>query len=132
MRNLWLLWLFVLWLPADTIRWMGSFDAALKESQKTGKPMLVLLVTRDCSPCRDVVVELSRANDVAELVNAKTVPVIVTKENEDYPIELLYTLEFPTLFLLSPEETFLMEPVRGEIEAPLLRRRLEEKLLHER
>ena len=131
-RNLWLLWLFALWLQAETIHWMGSFDAALKEAQSTGKPMLVLLVMHDCPPCRNQLASMSKENRIVELVNGKTIAVIVTKENEDYPIELLYTLEFPTLFLLSPEENFLMEPLRGETETPLLRRCLEEKLLNER
>jgi len=44
----------------------------------------------------------------------------VTRENEDYPIELLYTLEYPTIFLLSPEEVLLKPPVSGAVDPALL------------
>ena len=117
---------------AEMIHWIGSFDAALETSQARNRPMLVLLVKRACPPCRNLLAEGLRDERVVDLVNKHTIPVIVTKENEDYPIELLYTLEFPTLFLLTPDETFLAEPLRGEIDAPLLRRWLEEKLSYER
>jgi len=119
-------------LAAGPIRWQGSFDAARQRAEEERKPLLVLLVKRECDACRKAVAAMNGDGPLARLVNGRTIPVLVTKENEDYPIELLYTLEFPTLFLLSPEETFLAEPVRGEIDASGLRRLLEEELPDER
>jgi thioredoxin-related protein len=115
-------------LHADMIHWMGSFDTALEKARRDRKPMLIVVVRHGCSQCRELFATTFRDNEIVQLVNNKTVPVIVTKENEDYPIELLYTLEYPTLFLLSPEENFLAEPIKGAADASLLK----EKLLNER
>ncbi|BDY13650.1 thioredoxin family protein [Hydrogenimonas cancrithermarum] len=119
--------LLTIQLFADTIQWMGSFDKALVLAQQSGKPMLVVLVTRECGACRELFATTFRDKDVVDLVNEKTIAVIVTEENEDYPIELLYTLVYPTLFLLSPQEVFLKEPLRGTVDASLLK----EKFLNE-
>ena len=132
MRLIVICFLIAVSATAEMIHWIGSFDAALEMSQARNRPMLVLLVKRACPSCRNLLATALRDEAVVSVVNARTVPVIVTKENEDYPIELLYTLEFPTLFLLTPDETFLAEPLRGEIDAPLLWRWLEEKFPYER
>jgi hypothetical protein len=127
------IWLFALSLAgAGHIGWYGDFDRALERARKSGRPMLVVLVKRGCAPCGRLVASLAADEALSRLIEEKTVPVLVTKENEDYPIELLYTLEYPTLFLLSPEENFLMAPMRGEADPSLLRRRLEKELFDER
>ncbi|BBG65254.1 hypothetical protein NNO_0551 [Hydrogenimonas sp.] len=114
-------------LEASTIRWYGTFDAALEASRSSGKPMFVVLVERGCGECRQLFVSALRRERIVRLVNGKTIPVIVTKENEDYPIELLYTLEYPAIFLLSPREVLLKPPVTGAVDAALL----EEKIFDE-
>ncbi|WP_201353659.1 DUF255 domain-containing protein [Hydrogenimonas urashimensis] len=119
-------------VAAERVHWYGRFDAALEVSQRTKKPMLVLLVTKECDACRHLLVKTFGDSQIAHLVNENAIAVIVTKENEDYPIELLYSTRFPTLFLLSPEENFMMEPLRGEVDKALLRRILEEKFSNER
>ncbi len=113
---------------AQTIRWHGSFDSALEVSQKENKPMFVVLVSRGCLECRELFATTLREKKIVVSINEKMVPVIVTKENEDYPIELLYTLEYPAIFLLSPEEVLLKGPLCGVVDAALL----EKELLDER
>jgi hypothetical protein len=117
---------------AGHIGWYGDYDRALEMAQKSGRPMLVVLVKRSCAPCGRLVASLADHEALSRLIDEKTVPVLVTQENGDYPIELLYTLEYPTLFLLSPEENFLMAPMRGETDPSLLRRRLEKEVFDER
>ncbi len=119
--------LCALWLQAETIRWYGSFDRALEASQRSGKPMFVVLVSRGCAECRELFATTLRDGKIVRRVARSYVAVIVTKENEDYPIELLYTLVYPTIFLLSPEEVLLKPPLSGMVDARLL----EEKLLDE-
>lgn len=116
---------------AEPISWYGDFDRALRVSRQSGRPMLVVLVERGCRPCGDLLRRLASDGELVATISERTIPVLVTRENEDYPVELLYTLEYPTLFLLSPEETFLGEPVRGEVHLSVLRRLLEEELPHE-
>jgi hypothetical protein len=120
------------WVWAGHIGWYGSFDKALQKARSCAKPMLVVLVRRDCPPCGELVAALAADGLMARLIDEKTVPVLVTKEYENYPIELLYTLEYPTIFLLSPEETFLMVPMQGSADLLRLRRRLEKEVSDER
>jgi hypothetical protein len=122
LATLWLAWAVAV---AGHIGWGGDFDRALEASRKSGKPMLVVLVKRGCAPCGRLVAAMAADEALSRLIREKTVPVLVTKENEDYPIELLYTLAYPTIFLLSPEETFLTAPIRGE-DLSALRRALRE------
>ena len=96
------------------IRWHGVFDRALEESRATGRPMLVLLVRRNCAPCSRMVAKAMGDERVVRWVKEHAVAVLVTEGVGDYPIEMLYTLEVPTLFLLTPQETFLRPPLRGE------------------
>ena len=111
-------------LQASTIRWYGSFESALRASQSAKRPIFVVLVERDCDECRRLFVETLMQERIVRLVSEKTVPVIVTRENEDYPIELLYTLEYPTIFLLSPEEVLIKPPLSGKVDAALLEKEI--------
>ncbi len=117
-----------IFLYGDTIRWYGSFDGALSTSLKSQKPIFVVLVERGCDECRELFTEVLMQKHIVEIVNTKTVPVIVTKENEDYPIELLYTLDFPAIFLLSPQEVLLKPPLTGKVDAALLEKELFDEL----
>ncbi|MCF6200869.1 MAG: thioredoxin family protein [Hydrogenimonas sp.] len=107
-----------------TIRWYGDFDEALKASQSSRKPLFVVAVERGCSECRELFATTLMRKSVVAIVNSKTVPVIVTKESENYPIELLYTLSYPAIFLLSPDEVLLKGPITGAVEAALLEKEL--------
>ena len=116
---------------AEPVRWQGKFDRALALSRQSGKPMLVLLIKRECEACKEAVATINADAALSRAINTRTVPVVVSKEYEDYPIELLYTLEFPTLFLLSPDERFAAEPMRGGVSLARLRAWLEEEGLDE-
>ncbi len=111
-------------LQASTIRWYGLFESALRVSQAEKRPMFVVLVERECDECRRLFATTLMQKRIVRLVNEKTVPVIVTRENEDYPIELLYTLDYPTIFLLSPEEVLLKPPISGAVDAALLEKEI--------
>ncbi len=111
-------------LQAATIRWYGSYESALRASRAESRPMFVVLVERGCDECRRLFVESLMQERIVRLVNEKSVPVVVTRENEDYPVELLYTLEYPTIFLLSPEEVLLKPPLSGAVDATLLEKEI--------
>ena len=125
LATLWLAWAVAV---AGHIGWGGDFDRALEASRKSGKPMLVVLVKRGCAPCGRLVAAMAADEALSRLIGEKMVPVLVTKENEDYPIELLYTQVYPTIFLLNPEEIFLMAPIEGERTTAKLYQRLRTSL----
>ncbi len=108
-------------LAGEWVHWLGDYRQALKVSQKTGRPLLVLMVSKDCGGCRKVLTTAFRDTQVAAWVNRHTVPVIVTKEFGNYPVEMLYTLDYPTLFLMDSEERFLKKPLKGAVEGRSLR-----------
>jgi thioredoxin-related protein len=116
MRSLLFLLIFSLSLNADHISWLGNYDTALEKAKKEQKPMMVLLVKKDCKPCNEIIVKNFINRDYIEALNEKYVAVMVTYEGRtSYPIELFYSTVFPTLFFVSSrDEHFLEEPLYGE------------------
>ena len=110
---------FILFLPlfANHISWMGDYSKALLRAKKEHKPLMVLLVKRDCSECNRVISKLFMNQSYIDNLNTKVISVIVTKDSKTaYPIELLYSTHFPTLFFVnSKDEVFLSEPFYGVI-----------------
>ena len=105
--------LFVSFGNANHISWLGDYDKALEKAHKEQKPMMVLLVKKDCKRCNEVIVEYFMNRDYVDALNEKYISVIVTYEGRlTYPIELFYSTTFPTLFFVdSKDESFLREPV---------------------
>ena len=99
-------------MNADHIHWLGNYDKALQKAQKEHKPLMVLLVKKECTSCNDVIKKSFMGQEYVKHLNQKFVSVIVTYEGrESYPIEMFYSTSFPTLFFVSSEtEQFLSEP----------------------
>jgi len=112
MRLLFLL-LFATTIYANHIAWLGSYDDALRLAKIESKPLMVLLVKKECKRCNDFIVDYFMNRDYISQLNEKVVSVIVTYEgSSSYPVELFYSTTFPTLFLVdSSDESFLMEPL---------------------
>lgn len=112
---LFLLFFFTLSINADHIHWMGNYDKALQKAQKEHKPLMVLLVKKECPSCNDVIKDAFMGQEYVKYLNQKFVSVIVTYEGrESYPIEMFYSTSFPTLFFVSSQtEGFLSEPLYG-------------------
>ncbi|MEA3432992.1 MAG: DUF255 domain-containing protein [Campylobacterota bacterium] len=115
-KILFTLWLITLSINADHIHWMGNYDKALRKAQKEHKPLMVLLVKKECPSCNDVIKDSFMGQGYIKYLNQKFISVIVTYEGrESYPIEMFYSRSFPTLFFVkSQTETFLSEPLYAE------------------
>jgi len=107
------LFFLTLSINADHIHWMGNYDKALQKAQKEHKPLMVLLVKKECPSCNDVIKETFMGQEYVKHLNQNFVSVIVTYEGrESYPIEMFYSTNFPTLFFVSSQtETFLAKPL---------------------
>ena len=112
-----IVWFFTIFINAEHIRWMGNYDKALQKAHKEHKPLMVLLVKKECPSCNDVIKDSFMGQEYVKLLNQKFVSVIVTYEGrESYPIELFYSTNFPTLFFVNSQtETFLAKPLYGEM-----------------
>lgn len=77
---------------------------------------MVLLIKKDSLTCKDTIKNSFIDQKYINNINKKYISVLITKgQNSSYPIEMLYTLTYPTLFFLDENELFITEPIRGDI-----------------
>ena len=117
-KHLLLISVFLSFACAGHIHWYGSYSNALKTAQKEHKPMMVLLVKKECRPCSDMIRKYFMDQPYVDRLDQKVVSVIVVSGGRaSYPIELFYSTIFPTLFFVdSQSESFLAEPFYGTID----------------
>jgi thioredoxin-related protein len=125
MRFLIFVTLLVLTLNANHVSWYGNFDKAHQAAVKENKKLMVLLIEKDCKPCKESIKKTFINQLYIEEINDSFISVIVTKnQKESYPIEMLYTFTYPTLFFLDNRELFVCKPIRGEVTPERLKNHL--------
>lgn len=99
----------------EYIAWQNDFDKVLMQAKKEQKEILLLLLKKDCIPCKAIFSDIFSDKEVQERVNQKYLPVAVFfEENNSYPIELFYTQKFPAIFFVSKDdESYLKTPLFG-------------------
>jgi len=122
-KNLLILSILFSLAGAGHIRWFGNYSDALKVAQKEHKPMMVLLVKKECRLCGEVIREYFMDKSYIDLLDQKVISVIVVSDSKaSYPIELFYSTIFPTLFFVdSQNESFLSDPFYGCVEGSRLK-----------
>jgi len=117
--------ILALTLSASHVSWYGNFNEAHKQSIKDNKKLMVLLIKKNCSVCKEVVKTTFSNQEYIDSLNKDFISVIITKNQaESYPIEMLYTLTYPTLFFLDKNELFVCKPLRGEVTPERLKNHL--------
>ncbi len=103
-------------LQAEHIRWYGSYDKARQEALKENKLLMVLLIEEECDLCQKMLRTTFINQPYINELNEKFVSVLITKgQKESYPIEMLYTMTYPSLFFLNSEELFVAENIFGYV-----------------
>lgn len=103
-------------LNASHVRWLYDFDKAHQESLKQKKHLMVLLIKKDSPICKETIINVFMNQPYIDRINKEFIPVLVIKDQKkSYPIELLYTYTYPTLFFLNEYELFSCDPIRGNI-----------------
>ena len=126
MRTLLLFLALSLMLHADHVRWQGDFEKAREEAVQEKKELIVFLMTDKCSECTKMLRSAFMNQNYIATINRDYVAVLVTKnQKQSYPIELLYTLEYPAIFFLDTKEVFTKEPLFGYIKPETLEKHLQ-------
>ena len=111
-----LLLLLGLTLSADHVRWQGDFEKARVEALKEKKEIMVLLIKSNCSPCMKMLRTTFIDQAYIAYINQHYISVLVNKDQkQSYPIELLYTLEYPTIFFLDTQEVYTKDALVGYV-----------------
>ena len=119
--------LIALSLNASSVSWRGDYEKAHQEALSQNKSLLILLVEKNSKSISGLIQETFMNQKYIEWVNKKFICVLVTKgQKSSYPIELLYTLEYPTLFFLDRYELYSCPPISGKISVDNLSKRLKE------
>jgi len=96
----------------------SSYSVAHIKALKEDKLLLVFLTKEGCEYCNNELTKILQNRKIGRAVENKALFVIVTKNQKDsYPIEMLYTTHYPTLFFLDNHELFYCETLEGEIKA---------------
>ncbi len=100
-------------LEANYVRWMPTYDMAHAKALQEKKGLFVLLV-ENYDEAKQINYELFTNKEYVESINENFVCVIINKDQtSSYPIELLYTLEYPAMFFLNTYELFACKAFFG-------------------
>jgi len=112
-KGLWIL-LIALALQAENIAWHSNYDKAHQEALKEQKMLMVLLIKEDCPLCYKMLRTTFKDQPYLKKINEEFVSVLVTKsQKKSYPIEMLYTMTYPSVFFLNSKELFVGENIYG-------------------
>lgn len=115
MRHLFIFFLVISSLYANHIKWLGNYDKALQQARDKHKILMVLLIKNSSQKCKETVKNIFTNQPYIDELNQKTVAVIVNISNKhSFPIELYWSREYPTLFLVdSSSEVFIHKPLEN-------------------
>jgi len=103
-------------INASHVKWKYDFDKAHQESIKQKKYLMVLLIKKDSIVGKETLISSFMNQPYIDKINEKFISILVIKDQKhSYPIELLYTFTYPSLFFLNEYELFSCEPIRGDI-----------------
>ncbi|HBE67984.1 MAG TPA: thiol:disulfide interchange protein [Planctomycetaceae bacterium] len=71
------------YVPSNSIAWADSYTAAQTKATQTEKPLLLYFTAKWCVPCRIMKRNVWADEQVAEIVNAKFIPVAIEVDNPD-------------------------------------------------
>ncbi len=113
---------------ADHVRWQSAYDKAHQEAVKAKKKLMVLLIEDECAECLKMLSTTFIDQPYIAYINQQFVAVIVRKgQKESYPIEMLYTMEYPAVFFLDQNELFVRETVVGYMRPDAFKKHLDLK-----
>jgi len=94
-----------------------DFTQAHKKAIAQQRILVVFLTKKGCRLCNKALMELLAHKKVKNILERRAVFVIVISgQKRSYPIEMLYTKNYPALFFLDRQELFACQAQRGNID----------------
>lgn len=90
-------------LAADPIPWRTDYNAARKESQETGKPMLVEIGSDNCLYCRKMEATTFTDPAIVELLKNHYIPLKINASQDNTLVQALRVQMYPTTVLAGPD-----------------------------
>ncbi len=123
---LFLLFLLPVVLQADHVRWQGDYEKARETALKEKKFLMVLLIEDECPACMKMLSTTFRDQLYITSINENYISVLVRRgQKESYPIEMLYAIEYPSVFFLDAKEIFDREPITGYADPATFKKHLD-------
>ncbi len=94
------------------VEWRHDYASARNQAQKSGKPMMVLLVSRTCRWCQKLKNRTLQNPEISYFINSRFIPVLVYRGEGGFP-EIIHSTLVPTTFFLTPDEKMIIPPVKG-------------------
>ena len=113
-------------LQADHVQWQGDFEKARAQAVQENKGLMVFLITGNDKVAMQMLTKNFRDQTYIACINKNYISILIQKDQpSSYPIELLYTLEYPSLFFLDTQELFTKETLSGYVSAQTLEKHLQ-------
>ncbi len=101
-------------LLAEHVMWQSDYEKARVQALQENKGIMVFLIEKECLQCTKMLQTTFINQAYIAKINEVYVPVLITKDQQSsYPIEMLYTVEYPTTFFLTSREGYEREALRG-------------------
>ncbi len=109
-------------LNAKSVHWQSNYDQAHSQALKESKNLMVLLIDpKDKETNRKIIMNTFMNQKYIDKIDEQYIAVLITKDQKiSYPIESLFTVEYPTLFFINENNLFLCDALFGDINADRL------------
>lgn len=94
--------------PVTAVAWKTDFEAALAESAKTGKPILLDFTASWCPPCIVMKKEVWPAPEVGQAVNEQSIPLLLD-------VDLPQNKALAARYGVSAIPTIILVDAKGEV-----------------
>src|SRR5262245_1322247 len=92
---------------SEQIHWAKGLRAAHDVSVQTDKPMLILVASESCPPCRKLKTTTLSDPRMVKYINSAFVPIQLDFEKDAKAIEILEVEQIPSTIVLSPDADLL-------------------------
>ncbi len=116
MKKLFLFLILAIFAYAGELEWADSYKAGLAQAKKEGKNIYLLVTSEDCRWCRKFESTTLLNDEVINRIQAKFVPVHVTRGKDDYPSFIKAKMVPMHFFLKSEGRVFHTMPGYWNVE----------------